>query len=63
MSLRLTGNRLGQVVVPSTAGMVALGAGASGVLWLTAAALGAAALLSRRVTTPPTPPASALAGE
>jgi MFS family permease len=39
MSLRLTGNRLGQVVVPSAAGLVAAGAGAGGVLWFTAAAL------------------------
>jgi MFS family permease len=39
MSLRLTGNRLGQVAVPSAAGLVALGTGAGGVLVLTAATL------------------------
>jgi MFS family permease len=39
MSLRLTGNRLGQVVLPSTVGLVAAGVGAAGVLWATAAAL------------------------
>jgi MFS family permease len=50
MSLRLTGNRLGQVVVPSVAGLVAVGAGAAGVLWFTAAALGAVAVSSRHIT-------------
>lgn len=49
MSLRLTGNRLGQVVVPSAAGLLAAGAGASGVLWLTAAALVLAGLSSRNI--------------
>jgi MFS family permease len=53
MSLRLTGNRLGQVVVPSVAGLVAAGAGAGGVLWLTAAALAAAGLGSRTIPTLP----------
>jgi MFS family permease len=47
MSLRLTGNRLGQVVVPSLAGVLAVGAGAAGVLWFTAAALAGAAASSR----------------
>lgn len=47
MSLRLTGNRLGQVVVPSLAGVVAVGAGSAGVLLATAGALGGAALASR----------------
>ena len=57
MSLRLTGNRLGQVIVPTLAGLVAVGAGAAGVLWFTAAALGAVALSSRHISenTPPTP--------
>ena len=60
MSLRLTGNRLGQVVVPTAAGVLAAGAGATGVLWITAAALGLAAVVSRRVTSPPQfPPATA----
>lgn len=49
MSLRLTGNRLGQIVVPSAAGMLALGAGAGGVLGLTAAALAAAATAARSI--------------
>jgi MFS family permease len=49
MSLRLTGNRLGQVVVPSLAGMLAVGAGASGVLALTAAGLGAVGFAARRL--------------
>jgi MFS family permease len=53
MSLRLTGNRLGQVVVPTAAGVFAAGAGAAGVLWVTAAALAAAGIVSRRVTPPP----------
>jgi hypothetical protein len=44
MSLRLTGNRLGQIVIPSTAGLLAVGAGATGVLALTAAGLAGAAV-------------------
>ncbi|WNM42465.1 MFS transporter [Micromonospora halotolerans] len=44
MSLRLTGNRLGQVLIPSAAGVLAAGAGAAGVLACTAAGLGAAAV-------------------
>jgi len=44
MSLRLTGNRLGQVVIPSAAGLLAAGAGAAGVLALTAAGLAGAAV-------------------
>lgn len=39
MSLRLTGNRAGQVVVPSTVGFIATVIGSSGVLYLTAAGL------------------------
>jgi MFS family permease len=39
MSLRISGNRLGQVVVPSTVGVLAAGLGAAGVLWVTAGAL------------------------
>jgi MFS family permease len=42
MSLRLTGNRLGQVMVPSTVGVLAAGLGAAGVLWMTAGGLAAA---------------------
>ena len=41
MSLRLSGNRLGQVVVPSAAGFLAIGAGAAGVLVVTAVGLAA----------------------
>ncbi|MEH0842690.1 MFS transporter [Micromonospora sp. CPCC 205711] len=44
MSLRLTGNRLGQVVIPSAAGVLAAGAGAAGVLACTAAGLAGAAV-------------------
>jgi MFS family permease len=47
MSLRLTGNRLGQVIVPSAAGVVAATAGAPAVLWATALSLGAVGLASR----------------
>lgn len=49
MSWRLTGNRLGQVVVPTGVGLVAAGLGASGVLWVTAAGLGLAGLAARRL--------------
>jgi MFS family permease len=46
IGLRLTGNRLGQVVVPSTVGLVASAAGVAGVLWATAGALGAVAAVT-----------------
>lgn len=49
MSLRLTGNRVGQVVVPSAAGLLAAGAGAAGVLALTAAGLAAVGVAARRI--------------
>ncbi len=49
MSLRLTGNRVGQVVVPSLAGLVAAGTGAAGVLVLTAASLVAVGAAARRI--------------
>jgi hypothetical protein len=39
MSLRLTGNRLGQVLIPSAVGLLAAGVGSAGVLWATAGAL------------------------
>jgi MFS family permease len=55
MSLRLTGNRVGQVVVPSVAGLLAAGTGAGGVLALTAAGLAAAGVAARRLDTGPTP--------
>jgi len=59
MSLRLTGNRLGQVVIPSAVGAVAAGVGAAGVLWTTAGALGVVAALSRRFGGDTPPPATA----
>ncbi len=49
MSLRLTGNRLGQVLIPSTVGLVAAGVGAAGVLAATAVALAAVGVASRRL--------------
>ncbi len=49
MSLRLVGNRFGQVVVPSSIGLVAAGLGAAGVIWVTAGTLVAAATASRSV--------------
>ena len=49
MSLRLNGNRLGQVVIPSAVGAIAASAGAAGVLWATAVALAAVAGLTRRL--------------
>jgi len=49
MSLRLTGNRLGQVLIPSTVGLVAAGVGSAGVLAATAAALAAVGVASRRL--------------
>lgn len=47
MSLRLTGNRLGQVLVPTAAGLVAAGSGAGGVLLLTAVGLAAVGVTAR----------------
>jgi MFS family permease len=49
MSLRLVGNRFGQVVLPSGLGLIAAGANAGGVLWLTAGTLVLAAASSRSV--------------
>jgi MFS family permease len=57
MSLRLTGNRLGQIIVPSLAGLLALSAGSAAVLWLTAASLAAVGVTARGITTNVTPPA------
>ena len=56
MSLRLTGNRVGQVVVPSIAGLLAAGTGAGGVLALTAAGLAATAVAARRLNSNAPPP-------
>lgn len=47
MSLRLTGNRAGQVVVPGAVGLVASGVGAAGVLGATAIGLAGTAFLAR----------------
>ncbi|HEX6148933.1 MFS transporter [Nocardioides sp.] len=47
MSLRLVGNRFGQVVLPTGIGLVAAGLGAAGVLGLTGASLVAAAGIAR----------------
>jgi MFS family permease len=49
LSLRLTGNRLGQVLIPSAVGLVAAGVGAAGVLWATAAALAVVGVAARRL--------------
>jgi MFS family permease len=49
MSLRLTGNRLGQVLLPSAVGLVAAGVGAAGVLWATAGALAVVGAAARRL--------------
>ena len=53
MSLRMVGNRTGQLLIPSTAGLIAAGLGAGGVLWLTAAGLGWAGLAARRLPADP----------
>jgi MFS family permease len=55
MSLRLTGNRLGQVLIPSAVGAVAAGVGAAGVLVATAAALALATGAARGMATDPRP--------
>lgn len=49
MSVRLVGNRAGQLLIPSAAGLVAAGLGASGVLWATALTLGWASVAARRL--------------
>ncbi|NMR19053.1 MFS transporter [Cellulomonas fimi] len=48
LSVRLTGNRLGQTMVPTVAGLAASSAGVGGVLWVMAAALAGVALVVRR---------------
>jgi MFS family permease len=55
MSLRLVGNRLGQVLVPSLVGLVAVGVGVSGVLGVSAVALATAGVAVRRFGTGPAP--------
>ena len=49
MSLRLTGNRAGQVLIPGAAGLAASGLGAVGVLWVTAAGLAWTGYLARKL--------------
>ncbi|MFG3701141.1 MFS transporter [Micromonospora sp. NPDC047620] len=56
MSLRLTGNRLGQVLIPSAAGALAAGAGAAGVLACTAAGPAGAAVAATGLHRPPPEP-------
>lgn len=50
LSLRLAGNRAGQIVVPSIAGAVAVGAGATGVLLFTAGTLATTSVMARRMS-------------
>jgi MFS family permease len=56
MSLRLVGNRTGQLLIPSAVGVVAVGLGSAGVLWVTAAALAVVAVSARRITQNPLNP-------
>ncbi|MEV4073817.1 MFS transporter [Nonomuraea fuscirosea] len=49
MSLRLVGNRTGQILLPGAAGLVAAGLGAGGVLMVTALGLGWAGVAARRL--------------
>jgi len=49
LALRLAGNRVGQVVLPSAIGVVAVGLGAAGVFLASAAAVGGTMLLLRGV--------------
>ncbi|MGN9785348.1 MFS transporter [Nonomuraea sp. ZG12] len=53
MSLRLAGNRTGQLLIPGAAGLAAAGLGAGGVLFITALSLGWAALAARRLPVDP----------
>lgn len=53
MSLRLAGNRIGQIAIPSTLGLVAAGTGAGAVFVATAATLAATGLLLRGLSLEP----------
>ena len=53
MSLRLAGNRTGQIVIPSVAGLLAAGTGAGGVLLASALGLGWAGFAARRLPSGP----------
>jgi predicted MFS family arabinose efflux permease len=56
LAVRLTGNRLGQLVVPSAMGALAGAAGLNAIFWILAAALGAGAtLVSRTALDDPAP--------
>jgi hypothetical protein len=44
LALRLLGNRVGQVILPAAAGLLAAPVGASGALWMSCAVLAAACL-------------------
>ncbi|AEA27188.1 MFS transporter [Pseudonocardia benzenivorans] len=46
LSLRLSGNRLGQTVLPAVAGLCAAGLGTAGVFWTLAASLGTTGVLA-----------------
>lgn len=46
LSLRLSGNRLGQTVLPAVAGLCAAGLGTAGVFWTLAASLGTTGVLT-----------------
>ncbi|MFC7344806.1 MFS transporter [Saccharopolyspora griseoalba] len=50
MSLRLTGNRAGQVLIPGAAGLAAAGLGAGGVLLITALGLACTGHLARKLS-------------
>ena len=52
LALRMVANRVGQVAVPSVAGVVAASAGAAGAWWLSCVVLGTAALVSQRSVPP-----------
>jgi MFS family permease len=52
MSLRLAGNCLGQLLVPSLVGLVTVGAGVGGAFVITAGALASATTVARRFGTP-----------
>lgn len=51
ISLRLSGNRLGQTVLPAVAGLCAAGLGTGGVFWVLALALAITGTLARTVRT------------
>lgn len=53
MSLRLVGNRTGQLVIPGAAGLMAAALGTGGVLLVTALSLGWAGLAARRLPVDP----------